>query len=91
MRWPRIGSIAARTDTYTGPFAADQTVTLTPIGVVGDIDGDCEVGLSDLAGLLSQFGSSGAAYEDGDLTGDGIVDLQDLAGMLARFGRACAQ
>ncbi|MBU0618060.1 MAG: hypothetical protein KKI02_10110 [Planctomycetes bacterium] len=55
-----------------------------------DLDGDGEVGLSDLAQLLSNYGTpSGAVYEDGDLDGDGDVDLADLAGLLAVYGTTC--
>gem|GEM_PF-2355934 len=54
----------------------------------GDINGDGEVGLGDLALLLSEFGSSGGVF-DGDLDGDGEVGLADLATLLANFGIAC--
>ena len=56
----------------------------------GDLDGDLQVGLSDLAILLANFGTpSGALLEDGDLDGDGDVDLSDLANMLSAFGTIC--
>ncbi len=56
----------------------------------GDIDGDNDVDLTDLAQLLANYGTvSGAAYEDGDLDGDGDVDLSDLAALLAVYGTAC--
>ncbi|MFQ5805765.1 MAG: hypothetical protein ACE5I3_04865 [Phycisphaerae bacterium] len=56
----------------------------------GDIDADCDVDLSDLAELLSNYGmTSGATYEDGDLDGDGDVDLTDLAMLLAVYGNNC--
>jgi hypothetical protein len=56
----------------------------------GDLDGDAQVGLSDLAQLLASYGAtSGATYEDGDLDGDGDVDLADLAALLAVYGDAC--
>jgi len=56
----------------------------------GDLDGDCDVDLGDLAILLSNYGvSSGAAYEDGDLDGDGDVDLADLSALLAVYGTTC--
>lgn len=56
----------------------------------GDLDGDGSVGLSDLATLLSNFGTSGGATaEQGDLDGDEDVDLADLAMLLASFGTSC--
>ncbi len=58
-----------------------------PTGLPGDLDGDGDVDLSDLAGLLSNYGmTSGAVPEDGDLDGDGDVDLSDLAALLANYG-----
>ncbi|MBU0618456.1 MAG: FG-GAP repeat protein [Planctomycetes bacterium] len=56
----------------------------------GDLDGDLDVDLSDLAQLLSNYGAtSGAGYEDGDLDEDGDVDLADLAALLAVYGTEC--
>ncbi|GMU80534.1 MAG: hypothetical protein AMXMBFR47_04050 [Planctomycetota bacterium] len=56
----------------------------------GDLDGDGQVGLSDLAALLSNFGTPGGATPDqGDLDGDGDVDLSDLAILLGAFGTTC--
>jgi hypothetical protein len=56
----------------------------------GDLDGDDDIDLSDLATLLANYGTtSGAAYEDGDLDGDGDVDLSDLAALLAVYGTTC--
>lgn len=56
----------------------------------GDLDGDGEIGLSDLAILLSNYGKpSGATYEEGDLDGDGDVDLADLAELLSVYGSTC--
>ena len=56
----------------------------------GDVDGDNDVDLQDLATLLANFGTpSGASLADGDLDGDGDVDLQDLATLLAAFGTVC--
>ena len=53
----------------------------------GDLDGDGTVGLTDLAVLLSDFGTTGAAPDHGDLDGD--VDLTDLGTLLAFFGTTC--
>jgi len=59
-------------------------------GCFGDLDGDNDVDLADLAILLSNYGmTSGAEYEDGDLDGDGDVDLSDLAALLAVYGTTC--
>ncbi len=53
----------------------------------GDLDCDEDVDLSDLAGLLSDYGiTAGATYEQGDLDDDGEVDLADLAALLANYG-----
>ena len=55
--------------------------------IEGDLDGDGDVDLSDLAALLANYGvASGASYENGDLDGDGDVDLADLAALLANYG-----
>ncbi len=58
----------------------------------GDVNGDGEVTLSDLAGLLSAFGSmpcDGSFIGGADIDGDGDVDLSDLAGLLGQFGVTC--
>jgi len=58
--------------------------------LLGDLDGDGDVDLSDLAQLLGNYGmTSGATYEDGDLDSDGDVDLSDLAALLAVYGTTC--
>jgi len=57
---------------------------------LGDLDGDWDVDLSDLAQLLANYGmTGGATYEDGDLDADGDVDLSDLAALLAVYGTTC--
>jgi hypothetical protein len=57
----------------------------------GDLDGDNDIDLADLAILLSNYGmTSGAIYEDGDLDIDGDVDLSDLAALLAVYGTTCS-
>lgn len=56
----------------------------------GDLDGDWDVDLADLAQLLANYGTpSGAIYTDGDLDFDGDVDLSDLAALLAVYGTTC--
>lgn len=56
----------------------------------GDLDGDGDVDLQDLATLLANFGTpSGATPEQGDADGDGDVDLSDLAVLLGNYGASC--
>jgi hypothetical protein len=55
----------------------------------GDITGDGEVGLVDLAELMGHYGETGATYQDGDLTGDGEVSLFDLAELFMFYGDIC--
>jgi len=56
----------------------------------GDLDGDNDIDLADLAQLLANYGTtSGAVYEDGDLDVDGDVDLADLAALLGVYGTTC--
>jgi hypothetical protein len=69
----------------TGTFVVELTLS-----VPGDLDGDCVIDLSDLALLLSHFGTpTGAAYADGDVDGDADVDLNDLILLLDNYGRMC--
>lgn len=56
----------------------------------GDLDGDGDIDLADLAQLLANYGTtSGASYEDGDIDLDGDVDLSDLAALLSVYGTTC--
>ncbi len=56
----------------------------------GDLDGDDDLDIADLARLLAAYGVvSGATYADGDLDGDGDVDLSDLAILLGSYGATC--
>jgi len=58
----------------------------------GDIDDDDQVGLSDLALLLSSYGLCEGDPDyvpAADLDGDGCVDLADLAALLADYGQPC--
>ena len=63
----------------------DVTVT-----IIGDVDGDGDVDLSDLAALLGAYGTScgDPNYNpDADLDGDCDVDLSDLAALLGHYGQ----
>lgn len=73
------------------PMATQSLGTLAGF-LIGDLDCDCSVGLSDLALLLSSFGltSEMEGFQPGaDLDGDFQVALPDLALLLSRFGSTC--
>lgn len=55
-----------------------------------DLDRDGTINLTDLATLLSQFGSANALCGDGDIDRDNDIDLVDLASLLSQFGTSCA-
>jgi hypothetical protein len=55
-----------------------------------DSNNDGEVDLSDLAFVLSNFGTlAGEPFSDGDMNGDGGTDVEDLALLLGSFGANC--
>ncbi len=70
--------------------SSDSGSSLCEANCPGDLDGDNDIDLTDLAQLLGNYGmTSGAVYEDGDLDEDGDVDLADLAALLAVYGTTC--
>lgn len=86
-----------------GPaLGADGTLVICGVGsdlrayrsarlCAGDVDGDGDIDLTDLATLLANFGlPSGATRGQGDLDADGDIDLADLATLLANFGGTCS-
>jgi hypothetical protein len=59
----------------------------SPVGVLGDLDGDQRVGLTDLAILQRHFGiTSGALPTQGDLNSDGAINRVDVAILAREFG-----
>jgi hypothetical protein len=86
VEWVRFwapGGDWLATTSSAGTFSLERTC-------IGDLDGDADTDLSDLAQMLANYGvTSGAAYADGDLNGDGDVDLSDLAELLAAYGDPC--
>lgn len=80
--------------TTAGGFASGHIAKWGCLGFAppcpGDLNGDGEVELHDLAELIGNYGiMSGAIYEQGDLDGDGDVDLDDLAELLGLYGTVC--
>ena len=68
---------------------ATTTIALTPTSIPGDIDGDGDVDLSDLAALLGGYGTCSGDpdyFEAGDLDDSGCIDLSDLAALLSNYG-----
>ncbi|MCK4872939.1 MAG: DNRLRE domain-containing protein [Phycisphaerales bacterium] len=73
-----------------GTFRLVDTLTIYD-QCTGDLDGDGQVGLADLAILLANYGTnSGAMYTDGDLDRDGDVDSDDLVALLLVYGSDCS-
>jgi hypothetical protein len=57
--------------------------------MVGDLDGDGDVDLADLAALLASYGicAGDEGYNpDADIDGNGCVELADLATLLGNYG-----
>ena len=58
-------------------------------GCAGDVDGDGDTDLSDLATLLAVYGTTTGDptyIPEADFNGDGVVDLNDLAYLLSGYG-----
>lgn len=93
--WPRSGSLASRTEVFTGPFAADQIVTLSPQIRGGDLncDGDADVlDINPFVLALSDAALYATAYpdctaENADINDDGRIDVLDINAFVALLAR----
>ncbi len=87
-------SVNVSDEDIPGATASSITLTLTSKVriLLADIDGNCQVDLSDLGVVLAVFGScSGdAGFEpDADFDNNGCIDLSDLGITLAEFNATC--
>jgi hypothetical protein len=65
-------------------------VAVAEVSCPGDLNGNGQRDLADLATLLAHYGmTTDMVYEDGDIDADGDVDLDDLAELLAFYGVPC--
>jgi len=80
----------AMTEAQIASLGGPNALGIIPWVCTGDLDGDSDIDLADLAQLLGHYGvTGGALYYDGDLDLDGDVDLSDLAALLAVYGTTC--
>ncbi len=85
---PDAGVMSGGQFTLIGGFWAGAASV--PCDLPGDLEGDGDVDITDLATLLAHFGmQSGADPSDGDLDGDQDVDISDLSSLLSNFGLTC--
>lgn len=80
----RIRVVVSDAGGHSGADQSDASITIGAPGVPGDLDGDGEVGLSDLLIVLAAWGGCTACDAcPADLTGDCQVDFADLVALLA--------
>jgi len=85
VAWPRRGTLAQRTETYPGPFAADQTIHLAPY-CYSDYDRNSFVNGQDFDSFVSDFEIGvGAA----DVNGDDFVNGTDFDSFVDAFVAGC--
>ncbi len=103
LRWGTLYNF--RFDAFSSPGTGNLKINLFKPGtpgtvsalmvapappLIGDLNGDCLVDLTDLSTMLVNFGGSGGmVYGEGDVDGDGDIDLDDLSALLVNFGSGC--
>jgi hypothetical protein len=75
----RVG-LARRVDVHQ-----DEFLLLRPT-VIGDLNIDGQVSISDFIDLAAHFGSANSTWEDGDINYDGNVSIADFIELAANFG-----
>jgi hypothetical protein len=87
VRMPGYLEARADVDVVEGADTALPDLTLRG----GDPNGDCEVNLSDLVIVTSNFRASPPRDSRSDINQDGAVDLQDLIMVSANLARRCPE
>lgn len=78
-------SVATGSNSFSFTVSAGGGCSAACMGA--DVDGDCDVDLTDLGVLLGDFGCTGGCA--GDTDNDGDTDLTDLGVLLGSFGAVC--
>ncbi|MFN0134827.1 MAG: endonuclease/exonuclease/phosphatase family protein [Phycisphaerae bacterium] len=89
-----VGTIQVSDENITGATSSNVSVSIQVVTrtLIGDINGDCAVNLTDLSALLASFGAcrGDANYSFlRDLDNSGCIELTDLSTLLAQFGAGC--
>jgi|GEM_PF-2873239 len=86
---PLLGTVTGWvTNTSLNPGCTEVAFDIIDCGCEGDVDGDCDTDLADLATLLSAYGRTPGDplyVSFADFDNDGDVDLSDLAHLLADY------
>lgn len=81
-----VVAIGVKGDDDNGGSSGSARLLRTPLRP-GDVDGDNDVDLADLASLLGNYGTAaGAGCAEGDIDGDCDVDVNDLLTLLLHYG-----
>ena len=77
----------ASLDNGTLAWTGEDGLYIVRLWVIGDLNFDNDVDISDLAQLLGNWNTTeGATYSDGDVDEDGDVDIVDLGELLGQYG-----